>query len=85
MTTVRAFLLAVQLTIALVTPGLPDPPAGVYLSPSSPLPSGGTLGGAIADALALEAKYPYSTQGVSSGDRNSALSIKDRLGELLTL
>jgi len=85
MTILRAFLLAVQLTLALVAPGLPDPPAGVNLSPSSPLPGGGTLGGAIADALALEAKYPYSTPGVSSGDRNSALSIKDRLAVLLTL
>ncbi len=84
MTKVRAFLLAVQLTIALISSGLPVP-AGVYLSPSSPLPSGGTLGDAIADALSLEAEYPYSTQGVSNGDRNSALDTKGRLEELLTL
>ena len=85
MTILRAFLLTVQLTIALVAPGLPDPPAGVNLSPSSSLPSGGTLGGAIADALALEAKYPYSLPGVSGGDRVFALAVKDRLAELLTV
>ena len=85
MTILRAFLLAVQLTIALVAPGLPDPPPGVNLSRSSVLPSGGTLGDAIDDALALEATYPYSTPGVSSADRDFALDTKDRLAELLTL
>jgi len=84
MTILRAFLLTVQLTIALVSSGLPVPD-GVNLSPSAPLPGGGTLADAISDALSLEGEYPYSASGVSSGDRSLALNTKDRLATLLTV